>query len=449
MKKILYSSMAILLILFGVTACGGSQAPPTPAAQSASGTPAQGAAGETVTIDMWFHSGRGSERDALDKILANFAAANPNIKVNAVKLPEGSYNDQVQAAAFANDLPCLLDFDGPFVYNYVWGGFLTPLDPYVSADMKKDFLPTIIDQGTYQDGKLYSLGQFDSGLAIYANKAYLEEAKVRIPTIDKPWSKDEFAAALKALQDLPEVKNALDLKMNYGKGEWYTYGFSPVLWSFGGGLINRQTYQTSEGVLNGPESVAAMELIQSWFKDGYVNPQPAGDTDFVDGVTALSWDGHWDAPGNMKAMGDNLLLLPMPDFGNGPKTGSGSWNWGITSKCANPGAAWQVLDFLMKPDQILIMTDANGAVPARKSALEKSKLYGSGGFLNLYVEQINKGWAIPRPKTPAYPVITSSFQDVFANVKDGANVQDQLNQATKKIDQDIQDHNGYPINTKS
>ena len=33
--------------------------------------------------------------------------------------------------------------------------------------------------------------------------------------------------------------------------------------------------------------------------------------------------------------------------------------------------------------------------------------------------------------------------------KDGANVQDQLNQATQKIDQDIQDHNGYPIKTGS
>lgn len=443
-KRIAVLSVFAVIALIAV-ACGGGAAQPTATTAPASSPTEAPSASQPVTIDLWFHSGRGSERDALNKILDNFAAQNQTIKVNAVELPEGSYNDQVQAAAFANKLPCLLDFDGPFVYNYAWAGFLIPIDNYLTPDMKNDFLPTIIDQGTFQDGKLYSLGQFDSGLALYANKQYLQDANVRIPTLDQPWTKDEFAAALQSLQALPDVKYALDLKMNYGQGEWYTYGFSPVLWSFGGGLIDRQTYQTADGVLNSQASVDAMSLIQSWFTDGYANPQPAGDTDFVDGVAAISWDGHWDAPTYMKAMGDNLLLLPMPDFGTGPKTGMGSWNWGITSRCENPDAAWTVLDFILQPDQILIMTDANGAVPARKSALEKSNLYGSGGFLNLYVQQIDRGWAMPRPKTPAYPTITSAFQVAFGNTKDGADVKPQLDQAVQKIDTDIQNNDGYPL----
>jgi multiple sugar transport system substrate-binding protein len=457
-KKNVWLVVALVTILATIVAgCGGTQATQAPAAAtqaapteamatgSAPTEAASASSGDVVNLDLWFHSGRGPERDALKQILDNFAAQYPNIKVNAVELPEGSYNDQVQAAAFANDLPCLLDFDGPNLYNYAWGGFLIPLDQYVTPTLKSDFLPTIIDQGTFQDGKLYSLGQFDSGLAIFANKKYLNDAQVRIPTLDQPWTKDEFEAALKSLQALPDVKYALDTKMNYGQGEWYTYGFSPVLWSFGGALIDRKTYQTSDGFLNGPESVAAMQLIQSWFQEGYSNPQPAGDTEFTDGVAALSWVGHWAAPGYMDAMGDNLLLLPMPDFGQGPKTGMGSWNWGITTRCKTPDAAWTVLNFILQPDQILIMTDANGAVPARKSALEKSKLYGSGGFLNLYVQQINKGWAMSRPKTPAYPTITNAFQVAFGNVKDGSDVKSQLDEAVQKIDTDIQNNNGYPL----
>ncbi|HIE38942.1 MAG TPA: sugar ABC transporter substrate-binding protein [Anaerolineales bacterium] len=401
---------------------------------------------EPVTVTLWFHSGRGEERDALNQILANFAAARDDIVVDAVELPEGSYNEQVQAAAFSDDLPCLLDFDGPFVYNYVWGGFMLPLDDYISDEMRSDFLPSILEQGTYQDGKLYSLGQFDSGLAIWANKAYLEAAGVRIPTLDEPWTREEFEAALAALQALPEVDYALDMKMNYGRGEWFTYGFSPILQSFGGDLINRTDYQSADGVLNGPESVAAMEMVQSWFEMGYVNPEPAGDTDFVDGKAALSWVGHWVAPGYMEALGDNLLLLPMPDFGNGPKTGMGSWNWGITTNCENPDAAWEVLEFILQPEQILVMTNANGAVPARKSALAMSDLYGPDGFLNLYVQQLEAGVAVPRPVTPAYPVITSAFAEAFDNIKDGADVQTEMDRAVEKIDQDIQDNQGYPIN---
>ncbi len=455
--------LVVLLVALAmlVAACGGSatatpatssstEATATPAAaaptQAPSGaTATQAPSGEAVSLDLWFHSGRGPERDALKQILDNFAAQNSNITVNAVELPEGSYNDQVQAAAFADKLPCLLDFDGPNMYNYAWGGFLIPIDSYVPADMKSDFLPSIIDQGTFQDGKLYSLGQFDSGLALFANKQYLQEANVRIPTLDQPWTKDEFMSALNSLKNVQGVKYPLDTKMNYGKGEWYTYGFSPVIWSFGGSLIDRQNYQTSDGYLNSQASIDAMSLIQSWYQDGLSNPQPAGDTEFTDGVAAISWVGHWAAPGYMDAMGDNLLLLPMPDFGTGPKTGMGSWNWGITSRCANPDAAWTVLDFILQPDQILIMTNANGAVPARRSALSQSKLYGANGFLNLYVQQIDKGWAMSRPKTPAYPTITQAFQTAFDNIKDGADVKSELDTAVQTIDQDIKNNNGYPL----
>lgn len=446
-RIVLLSLLAILALV--TVACAGGGAPAQQPTEAPEEAPAEGGeeapAAEAVTVDLWFHSGRGSERDALNQILDNFANTDTNVTVEAEQLPEGSYNDQVQAAAFADDLPCLLDFDGPFMYNYAWAGFLRPLDDYVSEDMKNDFLGSIIDQGTFQDGKLYSLGQFDSGLAIWGNKEYLEKAGVRIPTMDEPWTKEEFTQALQDLQALEEVEYALDTKMNYGRGEWFTYGFSPVLWSHGGGLIDRSDYQSADGVLNGPESVTAMEHIQMWYQDGFSNADPPGDVAFTEGRAALSWVGHWVANQYMEALGDNLLLLPMPDFGEGPKTGMGSWNWGITTNCQNPDAAWEVLEFILQPEQILIMTNANGAVPARKSALEQSELYAEDGMLNLFVQQIDRGWAVPRPITPAYPAITAAFQEAYDNIKDGADVKEELDKAVQKIDQDIEDNNGYPL----
>ncbi len=402
-------------------------------------------AGESTTVSLWFHSGQGSERDALNEILDNFAAQNSNITVEAVELPEGSYNDQVQAAAFADDLPCLLDFDGPFVYNYAWGDFLVPLDPYISDDMRADFLPSIIEQGTFQDGNLYSLGQFDSGLAIWGNAQYLEAAGVRIPTIDDPWTVEEFNQALADLQALPDVEHALDLKMNYGRGEWFTYAFSPILQSAGAGLIDRSDYQSADGVLNSETAVNTMETVQSWFDMGYVNPEPAGDNEFVDGAAALSWVGHWEANRYMEELGDDLLLLPMPDFGEGAKTGMGSWNWGITTNCENPDAAWEVLDFIVSPEQILIMTNANGAVPARQSALESSEMYGANGPLNMFIQQMSAGYTVPRPITPAYPTITTAFAEAFDNIKDGADVAEELDNAVAEIDADIEDNDGYSL----
>lgn len=469
---------ALLLLTF-VSACGGAETPAAEVAQpteegaapeqavqpteapaeeamateeapaeeemAAEQQPEEAPAGESVTIDIWFHSGKGEERDALDASITEFNNTHTDVQVNAIQLPEGSYNDQVNAAALAGDLPCALDFDGPFLYNYAWSGYLIPIDDYVSDDLRNDFLPSIIEQGTYA-GKLYSLGQFDSGLVIWGNKEYLEKAGVRIPEgIDNPWTKDEFMDALEKLQALDEVEYAIDLKMNYGQGEWYTYGFSPILWSFGGGLIDRTNYQTANGLLNSPKSIEAMEFFQNLFEQGYATAEPAGDDDFyIDKITALSWVGHWMWGPHSENMGDNVVLIPMPDFGEGAKTGMGSWNWGITSNCESPEAAWTFLDFIVSPEEILRMTNANGAVPARNSAIEKSELYAEGGPLNLFVQQLQGGIAVPRPVTPAYPVVTNAFAEALQNIVTGADVETELNNAVQTIDQDIEDNQGYP-----
>ncbi len=453
---------ALMLGSFALAACGGATATPTavPAAPAATTAPAATAAPapaateapaataapatEAAAIQLWFHSGQGGERDALNATLDAFKAANPDINVDAVQLPEGSYNDQVNAAALANDLPCLLDFDGPNLYNYAWSGYLTPLDSYVSAEMKADFLPSIVSQGTY-NGKLYSLGQFDSGLGFYANKDYLEAASVRIPTVAQPWTLDELNAALAALKAVAGVEYPLDLKMNYGRGEWFTYGFSPFLQSFGGDLINRTDYSTAEGVINGPEAVEALTWFQGVFTSGYSIAKPAGDTDFVDGKTALSWVGHWTYPDYSKALGDKLLVLPAPDLGSGARTGMGSWNWGITEGCADKDAAWKLLEFILSTDEVVRMSKASGAVPARTSAIDKVELFADGGSLNIYVQQLNNGVAFPRPITPAYPAITIAFAEAVDNIVNGADVKAELDKAAKAIDQNIEDNQGYPV----
>ncbi len=398
------------------------------------------------TVSLWFHSGKGEERWALNAQIEEFNKTHAGeIKIDAVQLPEGSYNDQVQAAALAGDLPCLLDFDGPFVYNYAWSGYLLPLDEYVSAEVKADFLPSIIEQGTFA-GKLYSLGTFDSGLTIWGNKAYLEKAGVRIPTgIDDAWTQEEFMDALKKLQVLDEVEYVIDFKLNYGAGEWFTYGFSPILQSFGADLIDRSDFQSAEGVLNGPEAVEAMTFFQNLFQEGFADPQPAGDDSFYGTKTAaLSFVGHWMWGPHKESLGDDLVLLPVPKFGKQAVTGMGSWNWGLTSSCPNPDAAWKVLAFLIEPDEILRMTNANGAVPARKSAITKSELYAEDGALNLLAQQLQRGVAVARPATAAYPVITAAFAEAVKNIIAGADVKAELDKAVQKIDQDIEDNQGYP-----
>ncbi|MEO1065336.1 MAG: ABC transporter substrate-binding protein, partial [Actinomycetota bacterium] len=199
------------------------------------------------------------------------------------------------------------------------------------------------------------------------------------------------------------------------------------------------------GVLDGPESVEAMEMFQSWFENGWADPAAAGDDSFHGAKTAaIAFVGHWQYGVNVEGLGDDLLVLPMPNFGGDAVTGMGSWNYGISSTCEDPEAAWEVLEHLVSTEEILRMTDGNGAVPARFSALEQSELYQEGGALEVFARQLAEGRGVPRPIFPGYATVTEEFAQVVADVIAGADVQSELSAAAEAIDQNIEDNAGYP-----
>lgn len=397
-------------------------------------------------IRVWHHGGRAdNERERIAGLIDAWNKANPSMPAKLELQPEGSYNEQVQAAALSGTLPDLLDFDGPNYANYVWSGYLLPLNGLVSKKTLDDTIPSLIAQGTYPpDGKIYSLGMGDSGLSIWGRKSVLQAAGVRIPKgVDDAWTLAEFEAALPKLKAASGMKYALDVKLNYGKGEWFTYGFSPWIQSLGGDLINRKTWK-AEGTLNGPAAVQAMSLLQKWVKAGHIAPASEGDDSFYGKKTAaLSFVGHWMWPAHSKALGDDLVLLPMPKFGAKAATGNGGWCWGINSKTKQKEGTAKLLEFLMSTDNVAMWSNTMGGVPGTKSAAPKVDLYKAGGPLSLYIEQLNKGVGVSRPAHPAYPTITAAFAQAVADVVDGADVKGALDKAAKRIDNDIEDNKGY------
>jgi len=396
-----------------------------------------------ITLQVWAHAGQAAERKVLKKQVAQFNQQKDNIEIKLTFIPERDYNAQVQAAALADDLPDILEFDGPYLYNYIWQQHLLPLESLLPAALINDLLPSIVKQGTYGQ-HLYAIGVFDSGLGLYARKSLLQKIHARIPEgADDAWTINEFNNILFKLAQQDDDNAVLDLKLNY-RGEWFTYGFSPLLQSAGADLINRDSYQTSSGVLNSDAAIAALKHVQNWIQNERVDPD-LDDAAFISGRVALSWVGHWEYVRYKQAWQDDLVILPLPDFGQGSRTGQGSWNWGVTRKSSSPKAAVEFLKFLLQTDQVLAMSDANGAVPGTRSAVQRSAIYGEKGELHLFADQLMRGVSIPRPRTPAYPVITTTFQQAFQQIRNGANVKQALDTAAIKIDQDIRDNQGYPF----
>jgi multiple sugar transport system substrate-binding protein len=306
-----------------------------------------------------------------------------------------------------------------------------------------------LEQGVYDD-VLYSVGTFDSGLGLYAWRSALESVGATIPTEpEDAWTVEEFTQILRDLQ-AAGFPHPLDIKVFYGsQGEWFTYAFAPILWSGGGDLIDRDDYQSADGVLNSEESVEAMTIFQGWVDEELTATNAVDDAGFLSGEdSALAWVGHWNYQLNKEALGDDMVVVPLPDFGEGTRTGMGSWAWGITSAgAANDGdAAWAFIDYALSDDVILEVTGVNGAVPATRTALDKSPIYAEGGDLEIFVKQLEGApdVAMPRPVTPAYPNMTTEFRVVIDKIILGADVKTTLDEAVAVIDADIAANDGYP-----
>ncbi len=394
--------------------------------------------GDDDELLVWFHTGKPSERAAMEAMVADYNASDPPRQVRLVCIPEQGYHDRIETAAQAGRLPDVLDFDGPYLASLAWKGILQPIPDH--QELVDNLLPSLVAQGTWRD-QVYGLGQFDSGLGLYARRSALTAIGARIPDgVADAWSVDEFEEILRGLAERGE-RQVLDLKLNYG-GEWFTYAFSPIIQSAGADLVSRATPVAAVGTLDAPQAVAAMSRLQSWIAEGYVHPN-ADDNAFISGAALLSWCGHWVYEDYARAHGDDLVVLPLPDFGTGSRTGMGSWCWGITRSCRDVDAARHFLTYILGDDRILAMTAANAAVPATATAAAQSSLHGPDGPLALFTAQLSEA-AVPRPVSPAYPVITQVFQDAFARIRRGEDVAEVLAEAAVEIDREVADNQGYP-----
>jgi len=393
-------------------------------------------------IEIWAHAGQAAERLVLEEQVDDFRTLHRGLEVELTLIPEGSYQGQVQAAAAAGDLPDVLELDGPYVARFAWLGALTPIDGLLPAHLRDDLLPSIVAQGSYGN-RLWAVGAFDSGLGLFARRSRLEAVDARIP--ERPeaaWTADELESILRRLAATDDDGALLDLKLNYGD-EWLTYGFSPAIQSAGGDLVDRETGLAS-GALDGPPAVAALKRIQRWITDGLVDPN-LDDAAFTAGRVEVSWVGHWEYDRYRAAAGDDLVLLPLPDFGRGSRTGQGSWCWTVTRTARRPEAAIAFIELLLDDQRVLEITRANGAVPATRSAVATSSRFAPGGPLHLFVEQLSGGWSVPRPRTPGYPAISAAFARAFRDIRDGADVRSSLERAARRIDLDVSDNHGYPF----
>lgn len=433
-RLLLVAALAAVALVGGVAGCS---------------SPARPTAAEPVSLSMWSHGGTPAEKQALERQVQRWNSGQAESAVRLVEVPEGDYGQVAQTAITARELPDIVQVDGPLVPSYAYQGALRPLESHLDPGVVDTLLPSLLVQGTYDD-RLYAVGAFESSIALYADGTRLAAAGVRIPgSADDAWTTEEFAAVLAALAEHDEDGRVLDLKLNYGIGEWLTYGFSPVLWSGGADLFDRSTGAAS-GTLDSPEAVAALTTVASWRP--YVDPN-VNDDAFITRQVALSWVGHWAYSDYAAALGDDLVLLPLPDLGHGSHNSQGSWAWALSSTGEHPDEAARVLEFLVSDHSVAETVAANGAVPGTWTGLQRDPRYREGGVLAPFATALTQTCSedvtepgcisVARPQTPGYPTLSNAFATAVDAVLNGRDAQAALTEAARTVDQDVQANNGY------
>ncbi len=422
--RVLVSSLAAAALTATLASCG-----------SASSSNKDGAGGR---LTLWTHNaGNATELGAVQEVVDAFNSSQTEATITIQAFPQDSYNDSVVAAASANKLPCLVEIDGPNVPNWAWAKYLTPLK--LSTDLSRNLPSTL---GAW-NGETYAVGAYDVALTFMARKSDLDAAGIRVATIDKPWTRDEFDAALASLKQLDRWEHPLDLGTS-GVSEWTPYAYSPLMQSFGGDLINRDGFQSAAGALNSEASVAWGTWFRGLVEQGYMAQKSGKDStlDFINHKSAILYAGSWASDTARKALGDDLVIMPSVDLGKGPKIGGGSWQWGVSAGCQNPKAAMDYLDFTQRPENIAKVASATGTIPATEAAAALVPGFEAGGTNRIFMD-FSKKFAVLRPETPAYAFISSEFEKTTQDILAGAPPQKALNRAVKNIDANIKSNNGY------
>lgn len=377
------------------------------------------------------HASTEEEGRTFQDQVAHFNAAQYEVRVNAVILPAESYDVQVRNAATSGTLPDMLEFDGPFVYEFIDRGLLIPIDKLLTDEARMDLLPRVISQGMY-DGRIYAIGTTESVLGIYARRSELTHAGVRLPVSPRDaWSLKEFNEALELLARNDADGAVLDLKADRDRGGLVDAIF-PLIQSVGATLVNRDHQVTVQGILNSEKVVRALQYLQDWQHRGFIESDRTDDA-FVNGRVALSWGTGADYPKYAAAWGDDLVVLPLPNFGAGSRTTLTSWAWGISTHCKNVRAAMTFLEYLLRSEEVLIIARANGGVPARRAAVEKSAPYSDGGPLHMLVQQLEDDSSVPL-KTPRYGRLYDELQKALSRILAGEDVKTTLDTAVTTID---------------
>mgnify|MGYP000441551116 CR=1 FL=1 len=389
MKRNIVWLVTSLLVLFSLVlvSCG-TTATPTATQPAAAPTEPPPPSGEKAKVVIFIGMGTGTDPDqiaAQEALAQKFNSTHDDIEVEFLIVPHEESGERFLAMLSGGNAPQLVGPNGVSTvaeYLDVWAD----VTPFIEEDKydTSDFYGAAATLNKYptKDTGL-PLGLYPS--FIFYNKDMFDAAGLDYPTHDyndKSWTYDKLREyAMKLTLD----ENGNDATApDFDPEKIVQWGFDDS-WSDMRGLLTRwdaagkgrpttDDYRTATA--NSPEWVAGLQ----WFSDGIwidhfipdsISQEAIGSAapdPFGSNQIAMFYSHTW-------FMAEGLVDLPFEyDLGTAPFNSKGTRisrihadNFTIPDAAANKEAAWEVMKWLVAPEQIVDVCIIYGCVPARKS----------------------------------------------------------------------------------
>ncbi|NJL94430.1 MAG: sugar ABC transporter substrate-binding protein [Anaerolineae bacterium] len=222
------------------------------------------AAAQDDVVELEFVSWYAAEAPfipALEALIVEFEAQNPNIRINSVALPFPEA-DQLLVRALGGDMPDISMTHTNWVGPLLEAGVLAPLEDGLLLNLE-DYNPNVLG---YYEGDLLTVAWAIAPTVLYYNVNLLNEAGYDAP----PQTFDELTEMAYAIDALDEDYYGMAIdNLQLNNSGFYFYG--NIIRYFGGQLFD----EDGNVVINSPETVAAYEFVDQIFEDG-LSPEGVG-----------------------------------------------------------------------------------------------------------------------------------------------------------------------------
>jgi multiple sugar transport system substrate-binding protein len=321
-------------------------------------------AANAVEIEYWQYINAGRV-DAIDILIENFEAANPDITVKHVNFPYADYQLKVSAAVFAGKGPDVVQFFYGWLDSFRGKGLIQPIsqEAFPHDEIAARFFPIV--GAMKRDGEYYGLPTAVRALALFYNKGIMEAAG--LDPNKPPATLDELREMSKATtkyNDAGDIESeGIALGMTAQDHHWLR---EVLIRQFGGTAYSDDN---TEVVYDSDAGRAAVDYYMSFEREdkssqaGFMDqPQAA----FKSGRAAFLIDGTFRVPSIKATEGLDFGVTELPSH-NGIKSNFASyWANGIAtgSEGEELEAAHKWLAYLTSDEAMGVWLEVAGELPA-------------------------------------------------------------------------------------